>query len=351
MAQLLHNVLSAVAYMHEHHVVHRDLKPDNVLVQRALPPSLIDLQHCPDLLTGVKVADFGFARVVDPGDGLTQCCGTPYYIAPEILRCGYYRDGPAYGLGCDLWSLGVLGYVLLTGAPPFRARARRDVFAAIVKGHWAFPAACAVSGSGRDFFGRLLVPDPAARLTAAAALRHPWIRYRALNAGRHLPAVQAAVRRFRQSVGSGGTASQNSRSWAHAAAPPPALRPAAEVPLPVRPSPKRRGKRLVLLPADVRTQGVDFVLDVLHRHPSVTQLDLGRDPWSPTVAQKVLRVLQGTPSIRAVQGADGAAVPSSRLRTIEEVVALNASVDGASSEGASGTLPTPRQRSAGEGQC
>ena len=315
-AQLLHNVLSAVAYMHEHRVVHRDIKPSNVLVERALPTSLIVLRKSLDLLTGIKVADFGFARVVDPRDSLTGCCGTPYYIAPEILRCGYYQDGPAYGLGCDLWSLGVLGYVLLTGAPPFQARARRDLIAAIVEGHWAFPVACAVSEPCRDFFGRLLVPDPAARLTAAAALQHPWIQDRSHNADLHLPAVQAAVCRFGRSVGS-----QNSSSWVHAAALPLA-------PLPARP-------RLKKPRVDLCTGG-DCALDALHCRPSAAQLDVRRDRWRPTVAKKALQVLQETLSIRTVQGAGGTTVPAARLRTIEEVVPLNASVAGASRKEASG---------------
>eukprot|EP00897_Mesotaenium_endlicherianum_P007178 jgi/Mesen1/6489/ME000331S05607 len=139
-------------------VVHRDLKPENILLR-------CHLSH-----TAIKVADFGTAVRLAPGQKLSGLAGSSYYLAPEVLdRC--------YGPEVDMWSLGVVAYILLAGMPPFRHPTDEGIFAAIragvydtVSGRW-----CQVSQDGKDFVRALLVQDPAARMTPAQALEHPWL--------------------------------------------------------------------------------------------------------------------------------------------------------------------------------
>ena len=343
-AQLLRNLLSAVAYMHANRVVHCDIKPENILLAHALPQSRPDIKNNPRLMTAIKVADFGFARVVGDRDSLTRCCGTPYYVAPEVLRCGYYRDGPAYGKGCDVWSVGVLGFVILTGVPPFQAQKQKDLFASIVKGKWSFPKSCALSDQGRDFFRRLLVPDPRARVTAAEALQHPWIHDKCASNTTHLPAVQAAVASFRQSLEITSRHSKHNASWVYKDC---AAANRGQQRAPAAPKPplatelmggKRRERKLVVQRKDLRAD-VRSVLGILQSHPSVTQLDLSQDSWCPETAKKILQVLDGTPSIRAVEVAHGTLVQPSQLKSIESIVAVNRSATDPSHEAASGILP------------
>ena len=93
-------VLSAVTYCHKYGIVHRDLKPENILYQTKQPDSPL------------KIIDFGTSKNFEKRDKLTDICGTPYYIAPEVL------DGK-YNEKCDVWSVGVIMYIMLCGYPPF----------------------------------------------------------------------------------------------------------------------------------------------------------------------------------------------------------------------------------------
>jgi serine/threonine protein kinase len=317
-SQLMQKLLSVVAYLHENHVVHRDLKPENILLEHALPQSLADLKSSPHLMTAIKVADFGFARIIGPEDSLTQCCGTPYYIAPEVLRCGYYEDGPAYGKACDLWSVGVLGYVMLTGGPPFVAPKHKELFATIVKGAWGFPKDCALSEAGRHFLRQLLVSDPRARLTAAQALRHPWVHDPSRNSARQLPSVQATAAKFRQSITVGGKHSHLSRSWEHNTS-----TVAADKLVQIQAlSPKARDRKLVIRHQDLAVD-LGLVLALLSKHPSVIALDLSQEVWDLTAAEKILQLVQRAPGIQLVMFANGVNVQPSQLQTTEMVVTLS----------------------------
>ena len=212
-SQLLGNLLSAVAYMHEHGVVHRDLKPENILLQQAPPDCHTNPKNTRHPMTNIKITDFGLAGIAHEEQGLTRVCGTPYYIAPEVLECARDRKGLTYGPACDLWSLGVLAYVILVGVPPFQAPEVSDVLAAVLKGKWSFPSSVPLSAAARDFIRRLLVPDPKRRLTARQALRHPWIEDASERSTYPLPVVQASVDTFRQSIEVGGKNDELSRSW------------------------------------------------------------------------------------------------------------------------------------------
>eukprot|EP00659_Diplonema_papillatum_P001767 gene1767-2695_t len=159
-----YNLLTGLEYVHSKGIAHRDLKPENILLAN------------PRELTKVKIIDFGFAERTPPR--LAKCCGTPLYIAPEILSCGVFKTGDPYGVSCDIWSLGVIVYMLLCGYPPFRAQSTNAQFKAVVKGQYSFPAAKVWSGitdMAKDFISQLLVVDPSDRLNATQALKHPWV--------------------------------------------------------------------------------------------------------------------------------------------------------------------------------
>merc|ERR1712196_76301 len=108
-------LLDALAHIHDHKIAHRDLKPENLLLKSKRND------------TELKIADFGFAVVTD-GDNLNQMCGTPGYVAPEILL------GKNYGMAVDIWAAGVILYILLGGYPPFYADTDEQMYKDIIKG-------------------------------------------------------------------------------------------------------------------------------------------------------------------------------------------------------------------------
>eukprot|EP00970_Alexandrium_tamarense_P013440 scaffold3401_cov277-Alexandrium_tamarense.AAC.1 len=149
--------------MHKHNVVHRDIKPENILFETK------------DEDSPIKIIDFGLARKhhADRGESpMKTIVGTPYYIAPDVLR-------KSYGKACDLWSVGVIAYILLAGYPPFNSAGggNKEVYAAVQRGMYYFPSADwkHVSLEAKDFIRRLLQKDPSKRMTVEQALRHPWL--------------------------------------------------------------------------------------------------------------------------------------------------------------------------------
>ncbi|KAF1791843.1 Calcium/calmodulin-dependent/calcium-dependent protein kinase [Phytophthora cactorum] len=149
----------ALLYCHQKGIVHRDLKPENLLYQST------------DDNAEIKIADFGLAKLIR-GDSLMQtACGTPGYVAPEIL------EGRPYGAEVDLWSLGVIAYILLCGFPPFYDENNAALFQSIKSGVYDYPSPYwdCVSDSAKDLISRLLVVDPKKRFTAQQVLEHPWV--------------------------------------------------------------------------------------------------------------------------------------------------------------------------------
>lgn len=116
-------LFEAVEYIHSNDVVHRDLKPENILL---------------DDNYNIKVTDFGFARVIEPKERLTDLCGTPGYLAPELLRASMYEDAEGYGKEVDLWACGVIMYTLLVGFPPFWHRKQMVMLRNIMAGKYEF---------------------------------------------------------------------------------------------------------------------------------------------------------------------------------------------------------------------
>jgi serine/threonine protein kinase len=153
-------LLEAVGYMHANHVAHRDLKPENLLLQSK------------DDDSAVKIADFGFAKKVYEECSLTTQCGTPGYVAPEIL------EGTPYDYRADMWSVGVILYILLGGYPPFIESTQRDLFRKIRRGEYEFHEEYwgTVSGEAKELISSLLTVKASKRLNAREALENPWIR-------------------------------------------------------------------------------------------------------------------------------------------------------------------------------
>jgi serine/threonine protein kinase len=157
--KIMSQILNAVRYMHSHDVVHRDLKPENILFETA------------DEDSPVKIVDFGLARRHKAREApMSNDAGSPYYIAPEVLRRQYDRS-------CDLWSVGVIAYVLLAGYPPFQGKDNDDINRAVLDGRYCFPHGDwgGTSREALDFIRRLLQMDTRKRMNAEQALSHPWI--------------------------------------------------------------------------------------------------------------------------------------------------------------------------------
>jgi calcium-dependent protein kinase len=151
----MRKLLGACHHMHSQGVVHRDIKPENIML---------------DATGEIKLIDFGLSKKQKDGKKMLKTVlGTPYYMAPEVL------DGK-YDNKCDIWALGVLLYVFMSGYLPFQGENRADVFHKIqnVQYHFNHQEFNAVSDTCVDLIKKLLVGDPKKRLDAGQALNHPW---------------------------------------------------------------------------------------------------------------------------------------------------------------------------------
>jgi len=150
-------LLEALAYMHSNGVAHRDLKPENLL--------------CVSDKKTIKIADFGLSKDASSASVMKTCCGSPSYVAPEVL------GGGAYDTTCDIWSLGVITYVILSGFLPFFADTQQELFDCIMEGRFEFDQEVwdDVSDDAKDFITQCLTLEPSERPTAAALLKHPWM--------------------------------------------------------------------------------------------------------------------------------------------------------------------------------
>ena len=159
-ATCMSQLCQALDYLHTKKIVHRDLKPENLLY--ASPADDANL----------KVADFGLARMLTAGDMMKTACGTPGDVAPEILKNKGYDSGAV-----DMWSAGVILYILLCGFPPFYEEELPALFDQILHARYDFPSPWwdNISADGKDLVKKLLELDVKKRLTAAQVLAHPWM--------------------------------------------------------------------------------------------------------------------------------------------------------------------------------
>ncbi|KAL3095516.1 hypothetical protein niasHS_004122 [Heterodera schachtii] len=156
-AQFLFQILRAVKHLHRMHIAHLDLKPENIILRERG-------QHF------VKLIDFGLSRKLLPGSCVREMIGTPEFVAPEIINFEPLR------LATDIWALGVVTFILLSGTSPFLGKTRDQTFANITAVNYQFPYGHSVTELAKDFIARLLVRDIAKRATVDECLRHEWIR-------------------------------------------------------------------------------------------------------------------------------------------------------------------------------
>lgn len=162
-AQIMREICLAVKYLHEMNIAHRDLKPENLLYTK------------PDQTGILKLTDFGFAKETFSKDTLQTPCYTPYYVAPEVL-------GPEkYDKSCDIWSLGVIMYILLCGFPPFYSNHGLAISPGMKKrirtGQYDFPDPewKNVAQDAKELIRGMLCIDPTQRLTIEQVMRNKWI--------------------------------------------------------------------------------------------------------------------------------------------------------------------------------
>lgn len=158
-------MLEAIKYLHGQGIVHRDLKPENILLASAVGET-------------IKLSDFGLSRIMGSTSNMKTMCGTPQYVAPEVLTDGG-ESKKGYGAACDLWSLGVILFILLAGYPPFYEENRKlPLYDQITSAFFEFPDNSwqNISFEAKDLIVALLNLTPSKRPTAEEALQHPWMK-------------------------------------------------------------------------------------------------------------------------------------------------------------------------------
>jgi len=157
-ASLMRKILSSIKHLHEIGICHRDLKPENFLyATKSEDPE-------------IKLIDFGLSKRWGPDDvEMITIVGTPYYVAPEVLR-GHYDNE------CDVWSMGVIMFILLCGYPPFEGDNNKEIFKRVLQQKLEFDPEdwTDISAEAKDLITKMLEKEPAKRITAIDALNHKW---------------------------------------------------------------------------------------------------------------------------------------------------------------------------------
>ncbi|XP_022975823.1 calcium-dependent protein kinase 29 [Cucurbita maxima] len=158
-ASICKQILNVVHACHFMGVMHRDLKPENFLMVSE------------DDDSPIKATDFGLSVFIEEGKVYREIVGSAYYIAPEVLRRNYGKE-------IDIWSAGVILYILLCGEPPFWGQTEDEIVKAVLKGNLKMedPPWPSISSSSKDLVSKMLTRDPRKRITAAEALEHPWLK-------------------------------------------------------------------------------------------------------------------------------------------------------------------------------
>jgi len=154
-AEMVRQILRAISYMNSMGIAHRDLKPENLL---------LDSEH------NIKISDFGLSKDFS-SEAMTTSCGTPTYVAPEVLL------GSAYDVQCDVWSTGVITYILLSSHIPFDGDGESEVFERILAACYSFPSPIwdPISSAAKNFISKIFVVEPKSRMTADECLDHEWL--------------------------------------------------------------------------------------------------------------------------------------------------------------------------------
>ena len=160
-AFIINQILKAVTYCHKMNIIHRDIKPENIMITNREKNGCLQ----------VKLIDFGTAKIFEKGHQENKYVGSSYYMAPEIIKRKYDEK-------CDLWSIGVILYILLTGRPPFDGNDDDEILENVKKGvydKWAYPFPL-LSAHAKDLIFKLLQYDPKKRLSAEESIEHPWFK-------------------------------------------------------------------------------------------------------------------------------------------------------------------------------
>lgn len=158
-ASYLATIISAIGHCHSLNIVHRDLKPENIVFRTEAQKELV-------------IIDFGDAKIIKEDGIYEDFVGTAFYLAPECVRNRTGRELKK----SDMWTIGVIAYVLLTGRPPFFGRDNREILKKIISAKVSFPKRSHLSTPAKDFILKLIMKDPKRRISAQKALQHKWLK-------------------------------------------------------------------------------------------------------------------------------------------------------------------------------
>ncbi len=157
--KIIYKVLSSILYCHTNGISHRDIKPENILFENTEPDA------------DIKLIDFGLSRKYNSNEKMHTILGTPYYVAPEVLKGDYDEK-------CDLWSVGAITYIMLCGEPPFSGLSNNDIFKKIINEEICFQKSKwkNISLEAKNFIKECMTKDPDKRITSQKAFEHPWFK-------------------------------------------------------------------------------------------------------------------------------------------------------------------------------
>ncbi|XP_052792506.1 calcium/calmodulin-dependent protein kinase type IV-like isoform X2 [Mya arenaria] len=178
-ALAVREMLEGLEYLHKNDIMHRDLKPENLLYENLSEKAKL------------KIADFGLSKIIGAQVTTNTVCGTPGYCAPEVVK------GKCYDTKVDMWSIGVIAYILLCGYEPFYDDEETIMYKKILKGNYEFdsPWWDNITENAKDFIRKLLIVDVKSRLSAVDALKHPWVIGSAAD-DKHLEETQKKIKEF-----------------------------------------------------------------------------------------------------------------------------------------------------------
>lgn len=159
--EFMKQILEGLGFMHSKNIAHFDLKPENIMLSDKASPH-----------PRIKLIDFGLAHLFSPGEEFRSTSGTPQYIAPEVI------NSEPLSTAADMWSIGVITYILLSGLSPFQDHTDEDTLRNILSMKYEFDERyfSMTSSLAKEFIQKLLVKSPSERMTAEESLLHPWIK-------------------------------------------------------------------------------------------------------------------------------------------------------------------------------